>query len=112
MLLLMAGLVILVLSFTVVDCTTPIPTLLRSRRNYAGDAAGNLGEIEIDPALEEANIIPRSPGMKYTHYAPSSPMIVEGDAEQAAALLLVARIRQDRRKGRRWGCCLCWKQQR
>lgn len=88
---------------TVVDCTTPIPTLLRPGGITLEMLLETLGEIEIDPALEEANIIPRSPGMKYTHYAPSSPMmLVEGDAE-AAALLLVARIRQDVAQGKKVG---------
>lgn len=39
-----------------------------------------LGEVEVDPALEGSpEYKPRSPGMKYTHYAPNAPMIlVEG----------------------------------
>ena len=88
---------------TVVDCTTPIPTLLRPGGITLEMLLETLGEIEIDPALEEANIIPRSPGMKYTHYAPSSPMmLVEGDAA-AVALLLVARIEQDVAQGKKVG---------
>jgi L-threonylcarbamoyladenylate synthase len=61
---------------TVIDCTTPVPTLLRPGGVTLEQLIDVLGEVEVDPALAAADVIPRSPGMKYTHYAPSAPMIL------------------------------------
>ena len=75
---------------TVVDCTTPVPTLLRPGGITAEMLIDTLGEIEIDPTLNgSADYVPRSPGMKYTHYAPIAPMIlIEGPQPQAENLML------------------------
>lgn len=60
---------------TVVDCTTPVPTLLRPGGITLEMLLETLGEVEIDPALGGGKqYIPRAPGMKYTHYAPVAPM--------------------------------------
>jgi len=62
---------------TVVDCTTPVPTLLRPGGITLEMLMDTLGEIEIAPALDGSpGCAPRSPGMKYTHYAPAAPMIL------------------------------------
>lgn len=75
---------------TVVDCTTPVPTLLRPGGITLEMLMDTLGEVEIDPALGGGEgYIPRAPGMKYTHYAPSAPMILfEGNYPRIANLLL------------------------
>ena len=75
---------------TVVDCTTPVPTLLRPGGITLEMLADTLGEVEIDPTLNgSTQYIPRSPGMKYTHYAPSAPMILfEGTYPHIAELIL------------------------
>lgn len=73
---------------TVVDCTTPVPTLLRPGGITYEMLIAVLGEIEVDPALACSQSIPRSPGMKYTHYAPAAPLLlVEAEAETAAFIL-------------------------
>ncbi|SMC38208.1 L-threonylcarbamoyladenylate synthase [Sporomusa malonica] len=73
---------------TVVDCTTPVPTLLRPGGITYEMLIEVLGEIEVDPALACSQSIPRSPGMKYTHYAPVAPMfLVESGADYAAFIL-------------------------
>lgn len=62
---------------TVVDCTTPVPTLLRPGGITVEMLIETLGEIEIDPTLGgSVECAPKSPGMKYTHYAPSAPMVL------------------------------------
>jgi L-threonylcarbamoyladenylate synthase len=75
---------------TVVDCTTPVPTLLRPGGITLEMLIDTLGEVEIDPTLggsEES--IPKSPGMKYTHYAPTAPMVLfEGTYPHIADLIL------------------------
>ena len=73
---------------TVVDCTTPVPTLLRPGGVTLEMLMETLGEVEVDPALGGENFVPRAPGMKYTHYAPAAPMtLYEGEAAAVAAAL-------------------------
>lgn len=70
---------------TVVDCTTPVPTLLRPGGVTLEMLEETLGEVEVDPALQDEAVRPRAPGMKYTHYAPAAPMtLYEGEAAAAA----------------------------
>lgn len=78
------------LESTVVDCTTPVPTLLRPGGVTMEMLMDTLGEIEIDPTLNgSAECLPKSPGMKYTHYAPAAPMILfEGQHPQMEDLIL------------------------
>lgn len=64
---------------TVVDCTTPVPTLLRPGGVTLEMLMDTLGAVDIDESLVAKDAIPRSPGMKYIHYAPLAPMtLVEG----------------------------------
>lgn len=75
---------------TVVDCTTPVPTLLRPGGVTLEMLIATLGEVEMDPALNgSSDFVPRSPGMKYCHYAPSAPMVLfEGEYPHIVELLL------------------------
>ncbi len=78
------------LESTVIDCTTPVPTLLRPGGITYEMLIEVLGDIEIDPGLAGSQAVPKSPGMKYTHYAPIAPMILI-EAEPAAAAALIKR---------------------
>jgi L-threonylcarbamoyladenylate synthase len=64
---------------TVVDLTSDAPAVLRPGVISAYDLSIALGrEVVYDPALIDA-AAPRSPGMKYAHYAPKAEMIlIEG----------------------------------
>ena len=65
---------------TVVDCTTPVPTLLRPGGITLEMLLAVLEDIKVDSALSGDSVTPRSPGMKYTHYAPLAPMVLyEGE---------------------------------
>jgi L-threonylcarbamoyladenylate synthase len=75
---------------TVLDLTTPTPMILRPGGVTAEMLEQVLGlKPSFDPALssigntdcaEEKQFIPRSPGMKYTHYSPEARvLLVEGD---------------------------------
>lgn len=69
------------LESTVVDCTEKIPVILRPGGTTKKEIEAVVGEVMIDPALAEAKQRPRSPGMKYKHYAPDSPLwLIDGDA--------------------------------
>jgi L-threonylcarbamoyladenylate synthase len=64
---------------TVLDCTTKVPTILRPGGVTKEALEKVIGNIAVDSALTDERQIPKSPGMKYTHYAPKSPMaIVQG----------------------------------
>lgn len=87
---------------TVVDCTTPVPTILRPGGITPEMLHATLGEVAVDPAVVKGNAKrPRAPGMKYRHYAPAAPLVlVEGDGGEETLLRLV---RQALAEGRRVG---------
>ncbi|MGB9661852.1 MAG: L-threonylcarbamoyladenylate synthase [Moorellaceae bacterium] len=90
------------LESTVVDLTSAVPTILRPGGITREQLEEVLGEVALDPGLESRNAaVPKSPGMKYIHYAPEGEVyLVEGELPR-----MVARIREliafFQRKGRR-----------
>jgi len=65
---------------TVIDVSGEKPIVLRPGGVTVEELEAVLGEVELDPAIIEQSEKPRSPGMKYTHYAPSGEMwIVQGE---------------------------------
>lgn len=68
---------------TVLDVTADPPMILRPGGVTKEMLERVIGSVDIDPTLTEqpkVELVPRSPGMKYTHYAPQGEMwIVEGD---------------------------------
>jgi L-threonylcarbamoyladenylate synthase len=64
---------------TVVDCTGPVPVILRPGGVTKEQLQEIVGEVGVDPSLKEGKGAPKSPGMKYTHYAPDAPVyLVDG----------------------------------
>lgn len=59
---------------TVVDCSEEMPVILRPGGITKEQLEEAVGEVLVDPALTEAHVRPKAPGMKYTHYAPNAPM--------------------------------------
>lgn len=74
------------LESTVIDVTGEIPVLLRPGGVTYEQLRSVLGEVQVDPAVLSAlsaDVVPRSPGMKYTHYSPNAEVvIVEGEKEK------------------------------
>ncbi|MFA9560616.1 L-threonylcarbamoyladenylate synthase [Evansella sp. AB-rgal1] len=67
---------------TVVDCTGEKPMILRPGGITKEQIQSVVGEVLMDPALHKITEAPKSPGMKYTHYAPAAPLVlVDGDEE-------------------------------
>ncbi|WP_416147776.1 L-threonylcarbamoyladenylate synthase [Salipaludibacillus sp. HK11] len=65
---------------TVVDCSSEDVMILRPGGATKEAIERVIGEITVDPALTQLDEAPRSPGMKYTHYAPTAPLtLVDGD---------------------------------
>ncbi|MDU4960870.1 MAG: L-threonylcarbamoyladenylate synthase [Sporomusaceae bacterium] len=79
------------LESTVIDCTTPVPTLLRPGGVTREMLLAILGELDADRNLADQTVVPRSPGMKYTHYAPAAPMTLVAAATPAATAGLLLR---------------------
>ncbi|PLR85484.1 MULTISPECIES: L-threonylcarbamoyladenylate synthase [Bacillus] len=67
---------------TVIDCTGPVPVILRPGGATVEQIEAVVGKVQLDPALADQEIAPKSPGMKYQHYAPNAPLyLVEGSRD-------------------------------
>lgn len=64
------------LESTVIDCTGEVVQILRPGGITKEQLEEIVGHVQIDPAFIKADAPPRSPGMKYTHYAPKAPMVI------------------------------------
>jgi len=84
---------------TVVDTTGERVVLLRPGGISKEQLIELLGVVDEDPALTKMDEAPKSPGMKYRHYAPSIPVyLVEGGKER-----LVNKIKIAQKEGKRVG---------
>ena len=62
------------------DCTPEVPIILRPGGLSKEEIERVIGQVDQDPALKHSESSPKSPGMKYRHYAPSAPLfLVDGD---------------------------------
>ncbi|MCT4566247.1 MAG: L-threonylcarbamoyladenylate synthase [Maledivibacter sp.] len=70
---------------TVLDITTDIPMILRPGGVTKEELERVVGRVDVDPALqksEDSRLIPKAPGMKYTHYSPNADVIlISGDMD-------------------------------
>ena len=67
------------LESTVIDCTAHPPAILRPGAVTREQIERVIGPVEMARGQGDTIDAPKSPGMKYTHYAPKAPMvIVEG----------------------------------
>jgi L-threonylcarbamoyladenylate synthase len=70
------------LESTVLDLTEDIPTILRPGGVTLEAIARVIGEVRLDPGLS-GDARPKSPGMKYRHYAPEGRVILfTGDGDR------------------------------
>ena len=78
------------LESTVVDTTSPVPTICRPGGVTYEMLTEVLGAVEIDPALlGDKYFKPIAPGMKYRHYAPKEPVyLLEGNAVELLPALV------------------------
>jgi len=86
---------------TVVECTGELVTILRPGGITLEELERvvGAGRVDVDPGLENEKHAPKSPGMKYTHYAPDAPFIlVDGSVEFLQRL-----VDQEREAGKRIG---------
>lgn len=92
------------LESTVLDCTSPIPTILRPGAVTLEMLEQCLGRVQVaDVIAVGAASVPRAPGMKYRHYAPAAPLVLFSyDAVQGGQGLL-ARLHEAQRAGQKVG---------
>lgn len=77
---------------TVVDCTAEPITILRPGGITKEQLMEVVGDVAEDPALAQANKAPKSPGMKYQHYAPKAPLnIVSGEVDRISQFVREAK---------------------
>ncbi len=72
------------LESTVVDCTLPVPVVLRPGRITLEQLSLVIGEVAWSGEAESA--LPKAPGMKYRHYAPKAPLYLLSDSLSACEL--------------------------
>lgn len=96
---------------TVVDMTEDVPSVLRPGIITAKQLSEVLGkQVGIDPALlekpdifnngglleTEADFKPKSPGMKYKHYAPKAEMIIyQGEPEKVKLAMAEEKVKRN-----------------
>ena len=67
------------LESTVIDCTVEPPVILRPGGVTKEAIEAIIGLVNTDEVRKNSDFSPKSPGMKYKHYAPRAPMtIVKG----------------------------------
>ncbi len=92
------------LESTVLDMTSAVPQILRPGGVSLEDLKAVLGEVAYEPALKDSTKAPKSPGMKYRHYAPKAELIlVEHGFEGKMQALLDA----EKKNGKKTGVLCC-----
>jgi len=93
------------LESTVLDMTVDPPMVLRPGGITLEALQTVLPEIGMDPALlrKEPHLIPKSPGMKYTHYAPDAEMILFEGVSSDLPQVILQEARLLLSKGKRVG---------
>jgi L-threonylcarbamoyladenylate synthase len=88
---------------TVLDLTGKVPVLLRPGGVTLEELEEAAGPVHIDPGLLKQGEKPRSPGMKYRHYAPEGEMWLVAGEEEKVRQRIREMTRQARREGRKVG---------
>jgi L-threonylcarbamoyladenylate synthase len=93
---------------TVLDVTTGVPTILRPGGVTAEQIKAVCGDVCYDPALNyhnqhNQNITPRSPGVKYKHYAPKAKTILLEGAEDLVLTNMLEMFNQYQTQGKKVG---------
>lgn len=91
---------------TVLDLTAEAPIILRPGGITPEELSACLGKVIIDSDVVTGcydGESPRSPGMKYTHYAPRAPLLLVTGSQSAVALKIRQMARAEMSGGRRVG---------
>ncbi|MGQ9557637.1 MAG: L-threonylcarbamoyladenylate synthase [Desulfurispora sp.] len=93
---------------TVLDLTVTPPLILRPGGVTREELQRVLGRVEVDPAVLDVGRQtdterPRSPGLKYRHYAPRAALYLYEGEEQAVSRAIQERLDRELAAGRRVG---------
>lgn len=88
---------------TVLDLTGDIPVLLRPGGVTLEELCEVLGEVALDLSLTAESAQPKSPGMKYTHYAPRAKVILIESRKPITAKAMQHFVDTERLQGKRVG---------
>lgn len=80
---------------TVIDCTSTVPTILRPGGITKEQLEAVIGTVSLDPALKDEKEKPKSPGMKYTHYAPKDHLVLLRAHVSLFSILWMRRRKKD-----------------
>lgn len=83
---------------TVIDCTEAQPVVLRLGKITTDEIQQVVGNVEVASTLSDNSEKPKSPGMKYKHYAPEVPLILVKQKSQMEQV-----INKEKSKGSRIG---------
>ncbi len=91
------------LESTVVDMTGDIPTILRPGGITPEMIERVAGRVRLDPGLIDARSMekPKSPGMKYTHYAPKGEVVVVSGEQKKVAEWINRSVQSDEAVGKK-----------
>ncbi len=86
---------------TVLDLTEALPVILRPGGITREELTGVLGQVAVDPGLQDESLAPRSPGVKYRHYAPKGKLVPVSGPEEKVQARILREIRRGREQGLR-----------
>ena len=92
------------LESTVLDMTGDVPQILRPGGVSLEELQAVLGEVIYDPALKDSREVPKSPGMKYRHYAPKGQLYLVEPNHEA---ILKEKLTECRKMGKKTGVLCC-----
>ncbi|MBQ2696405.1 MAG: threonylcarbamoyl-AMP synthase [Clostridia bacterium] len=92
------------LESTVLDMTGDVPQILRPGGVSLEELQAVLGEVAYEPALKDSRQVPKSPGMKYRHYAPKAELYL---VEPQYTDELVKQLAVCRNQGKKTGVLCC-----
>ncbi|HYK73664.1 MAG TPA: L-threonylcarbamoyladenylate synthase [Pseudoneobacillus sp.] len=84
---------------TVIDCTEEIPVILRPGGITKEQIEAVIGEVGMDKALTDLTSAPKSPGMKYQHYAPNAPLYLVSGSKKFFDRLIAEKKTEGMRVG-------------
>lgn len=86
---------------TVLDLSGDIPLILRPGKITIEEIRKVLENVEEDKSIIKQDIVPKSPGQKYRHYAPSGEMVLFTGGIDSIIKEMSKRSKEDLKRGRK-----------
>ncbi|MDF2594362.1 MAG: Sua5/YciO/YrdC/YwlC family protein [Clostridia bacterium] len=91
---------------TVLDTTSEVPTILRPGGVTYEMLEKVLGTVHVDPAISHSlsqDLLPKAPGMKYTHYSPNAEVFIVKGTLGDVACKIHSLVQNDKKQGKTVG---------